>query len=74
MTHGTYGGYQQHKKYGTEPCAACRTANSAYQRDWRRKKGETERVLVDVRIVRLAANECSPEVRKALLQAVRGVA
>ncbi len=73
MTHGTYGGYQQHKKYGTQPCDACLDANADYMRERRRRRGDTTQVLVDVQTVRLAADQCSPEVRKALLQALRGV-
>lgn len=30
MKCGTYAGYQQHVKGGTDPCAPCRAANARY--------------------------------------------
>ena len=35
ISHGTYGGYQVHKKRRVEPCAACRAAAADYQRKYR---------------------------------------
>ena len=32
ITHGTYGGYQQHHKRGTDPCPECRDAQVWYAR------------------------------------------
>ena len=39
IKHGTCGGYQQHRKRGTEPCPKCRAAQAAYARE-RRKNAE----------------------------------
>ena len=39
IKHGTCGGYQQHRKRGTEPCPKCRAACAAYARE-RRKNAE----------------------------------
>lgn len=35
VLHGTYGGYQAHRKRGETPCARCREANAQYKRDIR---------------------------------------
>ncbi len=35
--HGTYAGYQWHKRQPDEPCEACRVANRNYMRDLRRR-------------------------------------
>jgi hypothetical protein len=37
IEHGTYGGYQAHKRIGEGPCTDCRRANSSYQAAWRRR-------------------------------------
>lgn len=31
MNHGTYGGYQAHRRLGEDACAACLDANNAYK-------------------------------------------
>lgn len=38
--HGTYAGYQTHKRHNNEPCDDCRAANAAYVRRYRRSKPE----------------------------------
>jgi hypothetical protein len=38
--HGTYAGYQQHKRHEDEPCPECRAANAAYGRNYRRNHPE----------------------------------
>jgi hypothetical protein len=35
IAHGTYKGYQLHKKRGIEPCDTCRTANAAHMANYR---------------------------------------
>jgi hypothetical protein len=37
---GTYGAYQAHRKRGQEPCDACRAANAAYERQYRKNSPE----------------------------------
>jgi hypothetical protein len=44
--HGTYGGYQKHKRTGTVTCEACRAAYLAYMREWRARTGRTKAHLV----------------------------
>lgn len=41
---GTYRGYKQHEKTGTEKCQACKDANAAYSRDYeaRLKTGQIQ--------------------------------
>ena len=41
--HGTYARFQQHKREGEEPCAACRQANADYVREWRQRPGKADR-------------------------------
>lgn len=33
--HGTYAGWNQHKKEGKRPCRACLNAATEYQKKWR---------------------------------------
>jgi chromosome condensin MukBEF ATPase and DNA-binding subunit MukB len=50
--HGTYGGYQRHKKKNEPPCDECKAALADYQRAWRARKGAPqwrERVLTRAR-------------------------
>jgi hypothetical protein len=35
IEHGTYRGYQQHRRRGEETCPPCRAANTAYHQEWR---------------------------------------
>jgi len=41
--HGTYAGWSRHKREGTEPCADCKQAKAAYQKDWRARGGDAVR-------------------------------
>jgi len=38
INHGTYGGYQAHRRHGEEVCEACRIANNTYRREYRNSK------------------------------------
>lgn len=38
---GTRAGYRQHTKRGESPCGLCREANRAYERERRRKRGDS---------------------------------
>jgi hypothetical protein len=69
---GTYASYQQHLKRGDEPCAPCRQALAAYQREWRRSKGRTTSVSIPLALLEKAANECSPATGQALLALTQG--
>lgn len=42
-TCGTYGGYQRHKRQGTQPCWSCIEANRAYTAQWRANPERRER-------------------------------
>lgn len=35
---GTYTGYKNHRRDGETPCPACKTAQTIYQREYRKKK------------------------------------
>jgi len=37
MTHGTYAGYQEHRRRNQPACTPCRRANAAYQRTYRKR-------------------------------------
>jgi len=41
--HGTYAGYQSHRKDRETPCAPCRAANAAYTRRMRADDGRADR-------------------------------
>jgi hypothetical protein len=43
---GTFRGYKQHEKTGTEKCQPCKDANAAYSRDYeaRRKTGQVQTI------------------------------
>jgi hypothetical protein len=36
--HGTIAAYRRHQRHGEQPCAACKAANAAYQRDLYQRK------------------------------------
>jgi len=37
--HGTYAGWNRHRRQGTKTCAECRRANREYHREWRASNG-----------------------------------
>lgn len=45
-TCGTYGGYQQHHRDGTEVCGPCNHAHSVYMGQWRVRSGITKNAQV----------------------------
>lgn len=40
IRHGTRWGYRQHHNHGEDACDACRTANTEWVREWRKRKAE----------------------------------
>ena len=44
INHGTYGGYQVHKRRGEPPCGACADAAAAYMRDFRASRADIRRL------------------------------
>lgn len=45
---GTYGGWQRHRKYGTEECKPCNTARNKYMQKYRKDAGLTSGTWVYV--------------------------
>lgn len=42
IAHGTYSGYQMHRKRGEPMCDDCRTAGNEYMREYRRTNRDTK--------------------------------
>lgn len=76
IAHGTYSGYQKHKKDGTPACPACRTAASDYQRRYRAsRKGQRDRERWVVRTRNQALHQLArdhPDEFAALVDRARG--
>lgn len=62
---GTYAGYSEHTKFKTEVCGPCRKAATDYNRERRRKTGQTTRMLVDLPTKRFTDAELAAEIWKA---------
>lgn len=69
---GTTSGYQTHKRRGSEPCDECRKAQRDYMREYRRSKGQSSRVLIDVGLLERAATHCPPELASELRSCLTG--
>lgn len=57
MNHGTYGGYQAHRRLGEDACAACLDANNAYKAVQRSGGAENARERALRRLARLHPSE-----------------
>ena len=47
---GTNAGYQAHRHLGQKPCIPCTDARAKYMREYRRRKGITERTLMPLEL------------------------
>jgi hypothetical protein len=41
-SHGTQRGYDRHRRHGEVACVECKAANAEYQREWKKRRLQTE--------------------------------
>ena len=52
IDHGTYRGWNAHRRRGETPCQECKSAQARYNRDWRARTGRTRGEFIAADIIR----------------------